>query len=263
MRSTQHEQYRHREAGRRLRFALSASVIFTAVLWWIRLIESLGGWNFNVLGVEPRVPSGLVGVVLAPLLHVSWAHLLANTAPVLILGTALLYGYPKASRITIPAIWLGSGLGVWFTGPLAYHLGASGLVMGFIVFLLVAGVLRRDRTSAAITCAVAFLYGSALVAIVPHADTHIHISYSMHAWGAGIGLVCALTLFRLDPVPPRKRYSWETEPGDEDDPLIGDLWRYPPSDPPPAPPPEEPTPRYAKPPRHSVEGPFDKPPRLH
>jgi len=260
MRLTQHEHHRRREAGLRLQRALTASVLFVAVLWWIRLIESIGGWNFNVLGVEPHVPFGLIGVVAAPLLHASWGHLLANTGPVLILGTALLYGYPRASRIAVPVIWLGSGLGVWFTGPLAFHLGASGLVMGFIVFLIVAGILRRDRTSAAITCAVAFLYGTALVAIVPQGN--VHISYVTHAWGAAMGLLCALTLFRLDPVPPRKRYSWELEKDDQDDPVIGDLWRYPPQAPT-ALRPRPPTPRYRKPPGPSVEGRFDKPPRLH
>lgn len=242
-----------------MRFAFGASFVFVAALWWIRLVESVGGWNFSVLGVEPHVPFGLVGVVVAPLLHASWAHLLANTGPVLILSTALLYGYPRASRFVIPIIWLGSGLGVWFTGRPAFHLGASGLVMGFIVFLIVAGMLRRDRTSAAITCAVAFLYGTALVAIVPH--DNVHISYVTHAWGAGMGLLCALTLFRLDPPPPRKRYSWEAESDDSDDPLIGDLWRQPP----PADPPPEPAPDHAAPPppRKQGEHGFDDPPRLH
>ncbi len=222
---------------RRIQRAFSASIIFVAILWWIRLIEWLGGWNWDRLGVEPRTISGLIGIVCAPLLHVSWEHLLANTAPVLILGTALLYGYPRASRIVIPLIWLGSGAGVWFTGPPGFSLGASGLVMGFIVFLIVAGALRRDRTSIAITCATAFLYGTALVAIVPGTEGP-HISYITHAWGAGIGLACALVLFRLDPIPPRKHIRWQDEPEDYEDPVIGDLWREPPPEPdePPVPP---------------------------
>jgi len=256
----EHERHRRREAGQRLQRALSISVVFVAALWWIRLIESIGGWNLSVLGVEPHVPFGLVGVLVAPLLHASWEHLLANTGPVLILGTALLYGSPRASRIAVPVIWLGSGLGVWFTGPPAFHLGASGLVMGFIVFLIVAGMLRRDRTSAAITCAVAFLYGTALVAIVPQGN--VHISYVTHAWGAAMGLLCAVALFRLDPVPPRKHYSWEVELDDSDDPVIGDLWRYPPPGSR-ASPPKPTVPPGRTPPRHTVEGDFDKPPRLH
>lgn len=242
---------------RRIQFAFSASIIFVAVLWWIRLIEWLGGWDWSRLGVEPHVIFGLVGIVLAPLLHVSWEHLLANTLPVLILSTALLYGYPRASRIVVPLVWLGSGLGVWFTGPPGFHLGASGLVMGFIVFLIVAGALRRDRTSVAITCATAFLYGTALVAIVPGTEGP-HISYITHAWGATIGLLCAFALFRLDPIPPRKRFHWHDEPEDYEDPVIGDLWRKPPPDK--APP--APYRKRAEDPAQDEED-TNHPPRLH
>lgn len=209
-----------------MELAFGVSFVFVAALWWIRLVETVSGWDFSRLGIEPHHVFGLVGVVLSPLLHASWEHLLSNTLPVLILGTALLYGYPRASRIVVPAVWIGSGLGVWFTGKPAFYVGASGLVMGFIVFLLVAGLLRRDRTSVAITLAVVFLYGTALAEIVPQGVPHI--AYIDHAWGAGVGLVCALTLFRLDPPPPRRPYSWELEPEDYEDPLIGDLWRYPP-----------------------------------
>ncbi len=257
MSHTSHEERLRRESGRRMQVALSASFIFVAVLWWIRLIESLGGWNWGVLGVQPHVLFGLVGIVFEPLLHASWEHLLANTGPLLILGTALLYGYPRASRIVIPVIWIGTGIGVWFTGRPAFHIGASGLVMGFIVFLIIAGILRRDRTSAAITCAVAFLYGTALVAIVPNGDQHI--SWASHGWGAIMGLLCSVTLFRLDPIPPRKRYSFEVELDDSEDPVIGDLWREPP-------PPESAPPRVKPPPRPSPrqgEEDFDRPPRLH
>jgi membrane associated rhomboid family serine protease len=250
-------------SNRRIQFAFSASFIFVAALWWIRLIEWLGGWNWSRLGVEPHVVFGLIGVLVAPLLHVSWEHLIANTLPVLILGTAILYAYPRASRLVVPLVWLGSGVGVWFTGPAGYHLGASGLVMGFIVFLIVAGALRRDRTSAAITCAVAFLYGTALVAIVPGTEG-AHISYITHAWGAGIGLLCGLTLFRLDPLPPQKRRPLEDEPEDYEDPLIGDLWR----DQPPEPQlPASPTYRPIRPPPTAVYPPRprdeNKRPRLH
>lgn len=219
---------------RRLERAFGIAFWFTFGLWWIQLVQSVSGWDFRRLGIEPRTLFGLVGIVCSPLLHASWQHLLSNTLPVLILGTALLYGYPRASRFVIPLIWLGGGLGVWFTGRPAIYIGASGLVMGIIVFLLVAGALRRERTSIAITFAVAFLYGTALVEIVPQGDPHI--AYVAHAWGAAVGLVCALLFFRLDPPAPRRYYSWEHALDDEDDPRIGDLWRYPPPGPPEPPP---------------------------
>jgi len=47
------------------------------------------------------------------------------------------------------------------------------------------------------------------------------VSFEYHLFGALAGLAGALLFFRLDPAPPRKRYSWEleeeqTEPLDEE-----------------------------------------------
>lgn len=234
MDTAEHDRRVHCEAQRRMERAFGVSFVFVAALWWIQLVQTVSGWDFARLGVEPHHLFGLIGVLLAPLIHVSWQHLLANTLPVLILGTALLYGYPRAGRFVVPIVWLGTGIGVWFTARPAFHVGASGLVMGFITFLLVAGALRRDRASVAITGAVVFLYGSALIGIVPGTD--VHISYESHAWGAGLGVLCAFAFFRLDPPPPRRHYSWELESDEREDPLIGDLWRWPPPGPPAEPP---------------------------
>lgn len=262
MHEAEHIRQVRRASQRRMEHAFGITCVFVAALWWIQLVQAVAGWNFARLGVEPHHLFGLVGVVVAPLIHASWQHLLANTLPVLILGTAMLYGYPRASRITVPAIWLGTGLGVWFTGRPVFHIGASGLVMGFITFMLVAGALRRDRASVAITAAVVFLYGSALIGIIPAGDPRI--SYESHAWGAAIGVLCAFALFRLDPPPPRRRYAWELEPEESEDPLIGDLWRYPP--PGPEGDVERLRPRVPGPNPRQVEDGIrqeEKPPRLH
>jgi len=38
--------------------------------------------------------------------------------------------------------------------------------------------------------------------------------------------VCALLLRKVDPKPAaEKRYSWEDEPADAEDPVIGDQWQ--------------------------------------
>jgi hypothetical protein len=57
---------------------------------------------------------------------------------------------------------------------------------------------------------------------------------NMSYWGAQVivslfgaipGALLAFILFRLDPPAPRKVYSWEREEDEEDDPVIGDLWK--------------------------------------
>ena len=100
-----------RQDTHRLRRAFLLSVSFAAVLWWVKMFEALTPLDLVRYGVYPRRLSGLLGIFTAPFIHGSLAHLLSNTAPIVILGTALLYGYPKSARLVIPALFLGYGAG--------------------------------------------------------------------------------------------------------------------------------------------------------
>jgi membrane associated rhomboid family serine protease len=181
---------------------------FVVLLWLIEAAELFFELDLTPLGVYPRELNGLIGILLAPLIHGSLAHLFANTPPLILLGTLLLYAYPRAARIVIPSVYLGSGLGVWLFARSAYHIGASGLVFGLLAFLLVIGILRWDKRAIALSLAVSFLYGSLLWGVFP---TKPEISFEAHLFGALIGLVLAFGLKQLDPPAPAKRYSWEDE----------------------------------------------------
>lgn len=200
----------------RLRRAFLSSVAFTGLLWLIELAELVFRLDLSHLAIFPRRPDTLAGIVLAPLLHVSLSHLFANTAPILVLGTLLLYGYPKASRILFPVLYLGSGLGVWLIARPAWHLGASGLVFGMMFFVFTLGILRWDRRAIALALVVFLLYGSTIWGIFPTAPD---ISFEYHLLGAGIGVLLAFLLKGLDPPPQEKKYDWEGEDGDDDWPF--------------------------------------------
>lgn len=198
-------------------FALVAS--FTAVLWLIKIVEMAYGTDLVMYGVYPWQLGGLAGILCAPLIHGSISHLFANTAPLLILGTALLYGYPKSARLVIPAVYLGTGLSVWLFARPAYHVGASGLTFGFMFFVFTVGVLRWDRRAIALSLVVFFLYGGMITGIFPNKPD---ISFESHFFGAVIGFTLAVLLRNHDPPPPEKHYSWEedeeTDPEPDDEP---------------------------------------------
>lgn len=199
------------EAGddaRRLRRSLILTATFAAVLWLSKLVEAGFGLDLVHYGVYPHKLDGLVGILWAPLIHGSFPHLIANTVPIVVLGTALLYGYPKAARIVVPVVYLGSGAGVWLFARDAYHIGASGLSFGMMFFVFTAGVLRRDRRALGISLAVFFLYGGMLAGLFPGDPG---ISFEGHISGAVCGIALAILLKRLDPPPPEKKYSWELE----------------------------------------------------
>lgn len=191
-----------------LKRSFKLAAYFTAVLWSIKIIEVAVGANLGQYGVFPGQLGGLIGIVLSPLIHASFLHLLANTAPLLILGTALLYGYPRSAKIVIPAVYFGSGLGVWLFAREAYHIGASGLSFGFMFFVFTIGALRWDRRAIALSLIVFLLYGGMIWGIFP---SKAGISFESHFFGALIGLTLAVVLRHHDPYAPEKHYDWEDE----------------------------------------------------
>jgi len=200
-----------RDDGKRLRRAFVVALAFTAVLWLIKLVEILVGLNLARYGVYPLRPGGLEGIFLGPLIHGSVSHVFANTAPLLVLGTALLYGYPRSAKIVLPVVYLGSGLGVWLFGRAAYHIGASGLTFGVMFFVFTIGVLRWEKRAIVLSMVVFFLYGSMIWGIFPHDPA---VSFESHLSGAVLGVVMAVLLRNHDPLPPQKKYSWEYEAED-------------------------------------------------
>jgi len=194
---------------RRFRRAALAAAGFVALLWWIALVQQVAGTPLRGLLLRPGEFWGLIGIVFAPLLHGSLQHLVSNTLPLLILGSLALATLPRATACALPLIWVGSGIGAWLLGqPGTAHLGASGLAHGLMLFVFVAGVLRRDRPAVAAGLIAFLLYGGMLLSVLPR---EAGVSWEYHLSGAACGLLAALLWWRRDPAPPRKRYSWEDE----------------------------------------------------
>jgi membrane associated rhomboid family serine protease len=202
------------EDSHRLRRSFLMAVGFTAALWAIKLAELALGMDLSRYSIYPGDPATLTGILFAPLLHGSLGHLFANTAPMLVLGTALLYGYPKAARVALPIIYLGSGLAVWLFARPSWHLGASGLAFGLLFFIFTMGVVRWQRRAIALALAVFLLYGGMIWGLLP---TDPRISFESHLAGAALGLLLAVLLQRLDPPAPEKTYSWEQGDSNQDD----------------------------------------------
>jgi membrane associated rhomboid family serine protease len=196
------------------RKALVPVVIFILLLWLVEALDRGLHLSLEQLGVYPRTLAGLAGVLFGPLIHGSWSHLLANSFALLILGTGLRYGYPRAAGPVLVLVYLLSGLGVWWLGRDSYHIGASGLTHGMMFFIFTTGILRRDRLSSALSLIAFFLYGGMVWSIFPREPG---ISYESHFFGAASGVLAAFLFRRLDPLPPEKHYSWEDEAEDDAD----------------------------------------------
>jgi membrane associated rhomboid family serine protease len=195
------------------RLAFKLALGFVVIIWLIDIANWALGLELQRFGIRPRQFAGLPGILLAPLLHGGPYHLLANSMPLLVLGTGMLYLYPGSALKVLPAIYLGPGIAVWLLAAGGNHIGSSGLVYGLLGYVFLAGVLRLDRRAIGASLLVAFLYGSMVWGVLP---IQPGVSWESHLAGGLIGLALAVALRRLD-IPPRKRYSWEGEEGDPRD----------------------------------------------
>ena len=192
---------------RRLGNAVKASIGFVLLLVIVFGLQGLG--DYRAFAVAPWSLPGLAGVLAAPLLHGSPAHLIANAGALLLLGTLSLSVYPRATVRALPLLWLGSGLGAWLLGDAgSYHLGASGVTHGLMFLVFVLGLLRRDRPSIAAGMIAFLFYGGMLLTVLPQ---EAGVSWQSHLGGAVGGILAAFLFRHADPVPPRRRYSWELE----------------------------------------------------
>ena len=190
------------------RLAVMLAAGFVALLWLIFLLGVGFDMPSELSGIRPRQPVGLVGIVFAPLVHAGFGHLVSNSAPLLVVGTAMPFLYPNAALRVLPAVYFGPGVAVWLLGEdHSVHFGASGLVYGLVSYVFFAGLIRRDQRAVAASMLVAFMYGSLAWGVLP---AQPGVSWLTHLAAALIGVVMAAALRRLDVLPP-KRYSWEGE----------------------------------------------------
>lgn len=167
---------------------------FVAVLWALEVLDTVTGRPLDAWGVRPRTDEGLVGVVVAPMLHFGFAHLVGNTLPVLVLGFLTLATGIARGLLATAVIWVVGGLGVWVVAPPgSVHAGASVLIFGWIVFLVVRGLLDRYPIEILIGVAVFLLYSSTLLGVLPGQPG---ISWQGHLFGALGGFLAARLLRR-------------------------------------------------------------------
>ena len=174
------------------------------MLWVIQINNAVFGLGLTRFGVYSGEFFGLRGILFAPLIHGSFAHVFSNTLPLLVLGTVMLLGYPRSSKFVFPIIYFGVGISVWFFARSSYHIGASGISFGLLTFVFVIGVLRWDKRAIALSCLVFFMYGGMIWGIFP---TEPGISFESHFSGAVIGILCAIIFRNFDAKPPEKHYD--------------------------------------------------------
>jgi membrane associated rhomboid family serine protease len=175
--------------------AFVAMCAVVPVLALIELVdERLHGQLDATFGIRPRNVSGLDGILLAPLVHDGFAHLVANSAPLILLGTFVLAAGTRRFLLATLIITIASGLGVWFLTPPNYLvIGASGVIFGWLGLLLMRGIVEHSLWNLGVAIVVGLLYGWQLIAVLP---TDERISWQGHLFGFLGGMAAAVLVRR-------------------------------------------------------------------
>ena len=164
-------------------------------MWAVRIADTFRGDGTSIagVGVIPRSAQHPLGILTAPFIHANWPHLIANTVPLLVLGALVLIGgIGDFLFVTIVCAIVG-GAGTWLFGESANHIGASGIIFGYVGFLLVRPIFDRRIWSFLITLVVGSLYGAMLFSsAIPKSG----ISWSAHFFFFFVGVMAASFLRR-------------------------------------------------------------------
>ena len=203
--------------------AVRYPAFFIILIWAVHVFQLLPGIELTHYGVRPRYVEGLWGILFSPLLHGSFGHLINNSIPFFALGSIIFFFFPRVAWRSIAMIYLLSGVLLWLLGnsqffdvlfgmPISngYHIGASGVVYGFVSFVFWTGIFRRNLKSIILALIVLTYYSGMFLGILPNDEG---ISWEGHLYGAVAGIFVAYW-FRSDIEEDEKpkKYSWDLEP---------------------------------------------------
>ncbi|MBW4576163.1 MAG: rhomboid family intramembrane serine protease [Aphanothece sp. CMT-3BRIN-NPC111] len=167
---------------------------FIVIIWILEIVDLLWGGRLNAYGIRPRSIIGLRGILFAPFLHRDFGHLIANTIPFLTLGWLIMLRETRDFFVVTAVTIFISGFGVWLFGaPNTIHIGASGVIFGYLGFLLLRGYFERSVVSILLSLIVGFLYGGVIWGVLP---SQPGISWEGHLFGFLGGVLAARLLAR-------------------------------------------------------------------
>ncbi len=176
--------------------AVVVMAVLLAGLWVLEGLDQLSGNALDEYGIHARELDGLPEIFTAPLPHAGWEHLASNSVPFFAFGLLVLLGGVARWAVSSLVSIVSSGLAAWVLTPAGtIVLGASGLIFGWLTYLLVRGLWSRRPGQVALAVVILFLYGGLLWGVLPG---HAGISWQAHLGGAVGGVVAAWLLHRRD-----------------------------------------------------------------
>jgi membrane associated rhomboid family serine protease len=175
--------------------SLKAVFYLIVIIWLFFGIQSVFHYNFQTLGIYPRMWKGLIGILFAPFIHSSLEHIAYNTVPLFILSLMLAIVHPKKGILIWWILVVVSGFFVWVVGKPGYNCGSSYLIFAIAGYLISYGIFRRNALSLIIALVTAGIYGAFLWGILPQKEW---MSWQNQLIGFVAGLIVGYVWGRID-----------------------------------------------------------------
>lgn len=193
---------RHGRSALRSGFLFAAG--YVVVIWAVHLVNLLVfGGRLIFFGIHPLDVSSLWHIFTSPLLHANFEHLISNTVPGVVFS--FLIGMSRARvwwEVTAIVVIVG-GLGVWLLGGVGTnHIGASGLVYGWLGYLLVRGLFNRNFVQIIVGVILGVMYSGLVWGVLPGVPG---VSWQAHLFGAVGGVAAGMFITSDDPPALRER----------------------------------------------------------
>ena len=182
--------------GNRLGDSLQAALTIigglVALLWIVEAVDTVDKHRLDAWGVRPHTLLGLRGIAFAPFLHSGFGHLIGNTIPFALLGLVVLTGGVQRFVAVTVIVTVTSGVGTWVFGSAnQIHIGASGVVFGYLGYLVSRGFFERKLGQIVAGILVALVYGGMIWGILPNQRG---VSWQGHLFGLLGGVLAARLL---------------------------------------------------------------------
>lgn len=199
--------------------ALIVPLIFVVLMFIAHLATTSGYIDVRWFAIYPLSIDGIPGILMTIFVHQDWNHLISNSIPMLLLGSALFYYYREFAWKSLILMWILTGFWVWLFARHNYHIGASGLIYALAAFHLVSAFLRRVYRLLAFALLVVFLYGGMIWGFFPELFPERNISWESHLMGSIAGIVVAF-YYRKRGI---QRIEIQDDEDDEEDEDMDDL----------------------------------------
>jgi membrane associated rhomboid family serine protease len=177
-----------------IKLQITSLVALVAIMWGIEFLDTyVFQHGLDIFGILPREPIGLRGILFAPFLHANFPHLIANTIPFVVLGWLIMAQNTADFAIVSVICMFVGGLGTWLFGGRGIHIGASGVIFGYLGFLLTRCYFDRRLSSGLVALFVGTTYGSVLWGVLPSMPG---ISWEGHLFGFLGGMFAAKLIIK-------------------------------------------------------------------